>query len=261
MRLKAGPQILELVAGVDVGPQRDIAAADLVAHVAQVFERFDDHVTHDEPGTQHRPKHGNDGERQQHRPIVRLGLLRLGIRKADLDHRFQVAGANVGLLVHVHRAMAGNAAVFGADRLKVAILRARAAMIARFVPVIFRDGLVAELIEHGQLGFVERLGSGIQIGPDELGRIFLADQFLAELLGQLLEFTVVLGFQRVPMPPVQDRVGQPGAVPRVASRTKASVLWLYHQKLPMISVTRHMPNRKKHFRSRLASPSTNFKAR
>ena len=40
-------QLLELVARVDLGPQRDVAVADRVADVAQVLQRLDDHVAHD----------------------------------------------------------------------------------------------------------------------------------------------------------------------------------------------------------------------
>ena len=41
-------QVLELVAGLDLGPHVELAAADVVAHVAQVLERLDDHVADDD---------------------------------------------------------------------------------------------------------------------------------------------------------------------------------------------------------------------
>ena len=71
-------QLLELVAGVDVGPQRDIAAADRVAHVAEVAQRFHDHVTHDDVGGEHRQENGDDGRGHEDRlvPVQRLARWR-----------------------------------------------------------------------------------------------------------------------------------------------------------------------------------------
>ena len=61
-------QLLELVAGVDVGPQRDVAAADRVAHVAEVPQRLDDHVADDDVGGDHRQEDGDDGRGHQDAP-------------------------------------------------------------------------------------------------------------------------------------------------------------------------------------------------
>ena len=63
-------QLLELVAGVDVGPQRDVAAADGVAHVAEVPQRLDDHVADDGVGGDHRQEDGDDGGGQEDGPVL-----------------------------------------------------------------------------------------------------------------------------------------------------------------------------------------------
>ena len=62
-------QFLEFVAGMDIGPLRDVAAADRVAHVAQMAQRLDDDVAHDQVRGDHRQHHGDDGGGQQHGPI------------------------------------------------------------------------------------------------------------------------------------------------------------------------------------------------
>ena len=54
-------QLLELVAGVDLGPQGDIAAGHGVAHVAEVPQRFDDHVADDGIRGEHAEKDRDDG--------------------------------------------------------------------------------------------------------------------------------------------------------------------------------------------------------
>ena len=69
MRLKADGQSFELVAGVDLGPQGRVAAADLVADVAQVAQRLDDHVAHDDVRGEHRQKDGDDGRGDEDGPI------------------------------------------------------------------------------------------------------------------------------------------------------------------------------------------------
>ena len=53
-------QLLELVAGVDLRPQGDVAAADRVADVAKVPQRLDDHVADDDVGGDHRQEDGDD---------------------------------------------------------------------------------------------------------------------------------------------------------------------------------------------------------
>ena len=71
----------------------DVAAADLVAHVAQVLERLDDHVAHDDVRGDHRQEDGDDGRGQQDGPVHVQVLLRRPVGNADLDDADQVAQA------------------------------------------------------------------------------------------------------------------------------------------------------------------------
>ena len=53
-------EFLELVAGVDLGPQGDVAAGHGVAHVAEVPQGLDDHVADDGIRGEHGEKDGDD---------------------------------------------------------------------------------------------------------------------------------------------------------------------------------------------------------
>ena len=74
-----------------------VAAADFVAHVAQVGKRFDDDVAHDEVDGDHREEDGDDGGGHQDGAVVGLSFLRVVIGQDDFHHGDQVAGFEVGL--------------------------------------------------------------------------------------------------------------------------------------------------------------------
>ena len=63
-------QLLELVAGVDVGPERGVAAAHGVAHVAQMPQRLDDHVADDGIQGDHRQEDGDDGRGDEDGAVI-----------------------------------------------------------------------------------------------------------------------------------------------------------------------------------------------
>ena len=61
--IEGDAELLELVGGVNLGPGLDVAAADLVADIAEMLERLDDHVADDEVGGEHGEEHRHDRRR------------------------------------------------------------------------------------------------------------------------------------------------------------------------------------------------------
>ena len=84
-------QLLELVAGVDLGPLLDVAAADRVAHVAQVLERLDDHVAHDDVAATIARKTVMMAVRQQDGAVLGQIAARGFVGDVDAGHGDQIA--------------------------------------------------------------------------------------------------------------------------------------------------------------------------
>ena len=83
--VKGGGQFFKLVAGRDLGPQFRVAAADFLAHVAQMLQRLDHHVANDDVQEHHRQEHRQDADGGQQRAALldrRLGFL---VGNDDLD--------------------------------------------------------------------------------------------------------------------------------------------------------------------------------
>ncbi len=84
-------QVLELVAGLDLGTCLDVATRHVVAHVAQVLERLDDHVTNDDVRRQHRQKHRHDRRRNQDGAVLVNRDTRGRVGHGDLHHAQEIA--------------------------------------------------------------------------------------------------------------------------------------------------------------------------
>ncbi len=136
-------QLLEFVAGVDVRPQGDVAAADRVADVAEVPQRLDDHVADDDVGSDHRQEDGDDGGGDENGRVLvefpldgaggngQLGDVhhvalreRLGAGGGDLAGGIDLNGASIGAAAARVRLVTGHQArgVIDADRLVVLVL-------------------------------------------------------------------------------------------------------------------------------------------
>ena len=64
MQEMEGTPRLQLVNGdMNIGPGLDIAAADLIAHIAQMLQRLDDHIPHDDIGGYHGDEESHDRRR------------------------------------------------------------------------------------------------------------------------------------------------------------------------------------------------------
>ena len=149
-------QVFEFVACVDLGAEGGVAAADFVADIAQVGQRFDDHVAHDEIDGEPREEDRHDGVGHQDGAVVGLRLLHAVFGQNDFHHGDQVAGLDPGLARD--RIMAADARFLGPNGLKVLIIE----IAAMFVPLCFGIGIgfefgVIQFIERGRLEFVERL--------------------------------------------------------------------------------------------------------
>ena len=68
MRLKAWRQVLELVAGLDLAADVQLAGGDGVGDFLEVLDRLDDDVADDEVAAGHDEEGGADGERDEQRP-------------------------------------------------------------------------------------------------------------------------------------------------------------------------------------------------
>ena len=64
-------QLLELVVGVDLGPQLRVPATDLLADVPQMFQRFDHDVANDHVQNHHRHENGQNADRCQYGAVPR----------------------------------------------------------------------------------------------------------------------------------------------------------------------------------------------
>ena len=221
------PQFLEFIGSVDLGPRLHIPAPHLVAHIAQMLQRLDDHVAHDRIGGQPGQEGRHDGGGHQDRPIPVDCLLRRLVGHHHLNHRHQIPLAELHWSVANGRGGTGGAAELMADQTALAGPNRLVVVVFGFIGgaklAVFarqrrwshrrcarghgRDWPLLEIIEHcgiepGVSGAVGSRGLGIEQPP----AVGLALQRAAERHDQAGVFLV--GFQRLPVVMQHDRIDQ-----------------------------------------------------
>ena len=217
---------LEFVARVNVGPQRSVAAANGVAHIAQMAQRLNDHITHNNVRGHHRGKHGDNGRRKQDRPIPIERPLRGAVRNGHLDDGHQVvfgqrrAGGHIAAQRKARSAkiestgshiVAQQTRLLRIDRLEVLVLVVVANQpIAEPLRIVGSRPLGLRLVvavQHSPLEFVARSTRTIRaVGFQKPPLILLLAQSLGQVLNQRQELLVRL--QALPVLDIHHLIDQ-----------------------------------------------------
>jgi hypothetical protein len=184
-------ELLELVAGANVGAPFEIAPRNRIADLLQVQHWLDNDVTHDRIGGDHGEKRRTDGGRQQNGVVPRHRLFGRGHGERDFRHADQVA--DLGLIV----AMAFDAAFTGAHRAVVTVPR---------LPLFVGDdpaGLALPLgqpIERIEVGLIARAALRIVGGGPQQVPFILVEFGRLQLPRHRVDFVLkVLRFEVLPV--------------------------------------------------------------